>query len=523
MNPRHSMISVIALICAVATLATSAHVKPILKTVSRGAFAENVRGDFTLDRIVGDITYDCPEVIKHTTWMYEDDTKRTLKLVHNTINQDGARCESKTNGKALLYFESKFYNTQSDFTPIDSYPVFPDFFTTVLRNSGFNQVIVAALNKQLTEAGTTENYFLGYEEILRECGGKTVFSRGTTSFLVRPFTDFSIAKIETEFQEGNVYMLMVPVYKRVVCVYSTLLPNRTTRPVPVPSSVVDTDDESEDEGEDEDGSEPISPIVTPIGDVLPTVSVMPSPTGDASNVDIEGPDDGVNATISPDVSSGSDVTGSTDGSTDGITDSPTVGDEDASESSTPEGTPDADGDGVCFPASATVKTSDGRRLRMDEIKSGDKIQSGHNKYSRVFGFSHLDASRKFEFVWIHLSSGHSLKVTSKHFIYVNKGQAKSAGSVRVGETMETEDGQEAEIIEIKRSMDIGLYNPQTEDGDIVVSGVKASTFTMDVEMKFAHAALLPLRALYKACGIDALAFALDTMHIRSLINSVPKA
>jgi hypothetical protein len=49
---------------------------------------------------------------------------------------------------------------------------------------------------------------------------------------------------------------------------------------------------------------------------------------------------------------------------------------------------------------------------------------------------------------------------------------------------------------------VGLYNPQTLHGDIVVDGVRASTYTEAVDPVFAHAVLAPVRAVYRWFGVE---------------------
>ena len=54
----------------------------------------------------------------------------------------------------------------------------------------------------------------------------------------------------------------------------------------------------------------------------------------------------------------------------------------------------------------------------------------------------------------------------------------------------------------------GLYNPHTLNGDIMVNGVKTSTYTAAIAPALAHAALWPVRMLY-SLGYDIVNGAFD--------------
>jgi hypothetical protein len=66
------------------------------------------------------------------------------------------------------------------------------------------------------------------------------------------------------------------------------------------------------------------------------------------------------------------------------------------------------------------------------------------------------------------------------------------------------------------SFHAGLYNPHTLNGDIVVNGVKTSSYTATVAPGLAHAALWPIRMLY-TLGYDIINGAFD--HGSALITS----
>lgn len=128
---------------------------------------------------------------------------------------------------------------------------------------------------------------------------------------------------------------------------------------------------------------------------------------------------------------------------------------------------------------------------------GDRVRAGPSMFSSVFMFTHkVGGSEKHDFVHIASASGESIKATAGHYIVVNSG-LKAAGSVRTGDVLTLANGDQSIVTEVSRVLMAGLYNPQTEDGGIVVNGVIASTYTTVVHPMFAHALLAPLRVLYR--------------------------
>ena len=168
---------------------------------------------------------------------------------------------------------------------------------------------------------------------------------------------------------------------------------------------------------------------------------------------------------------------------------------------TPSVSPSPEDDGVCFPAHATVKLEDGTSKRMDNLKIGDRVHVGSGLYSDVFMFTHKIPHLEHEFITIR--SGDYQKVTATltltkgHFLYVN-GDLVSADNVRLGDKLELEDGAQVNVIGVECGKFKGLYNPQTVHGDLIVDGVRVSTYTKTIRYEMAHSMLAPLRALYRA-------------------------
>lgn len=192
--------------------------------------------------------------------------------------------------------------------------------------------------------------------------------------------------------------------------------------------------------------------------------------------------------------------GSSDGSGNGENDDTGNGNGDngnGGESGTGNGSnsnPDSnDEQAACFPANATVMLQSGGHMRMNDLPTGALVSVGHGEFSAVFGFTHRDASIRFGFVEITTATGQTLRVTKGHYVYCNGGVVV-AEKVNVGDEMMLSDGRVVEVRQVGRVEDIGLFNPQTVKGDIVVDEVLVTTYTAAVGIRIGHSLLAPLRA-----------------------------
>lgn len=180
--------------------------------------------------------------------------------------------------------------------------------------------------------------------------------------------------------------------------------------------------------------------------------------------------------------------------------------EPASSSAEAEATDD-DSDAVCFPASATVLLEGGRVKRMEELAVGDRVLSSVGSYSEVFGFTHkLTRAESYrEFIRLSVGNEKVLLLTSSHYMYINE-ELQAARNAVVGDSVILGDGRKGAVTSVSREMAYGLYNPQTVHGDIVVSGVLASTYTQAVDARAAHAGLSMARTVFSWFGAFTTAF-----------------
>lgn len=174
---------------------------------------------------------------------------------------------------------------------------------------------------------------------------------------------------------------------------------------------------------------------------------------------------------------------------------PVTVDPDASEEPSP--TPE---DGVCFPASATVRLADGRSLTMGELEAGHEVV--HNEAggaSKVFLFTHRMHVAETMFYRITTAVGHAVTMTGSHYLYVNSHLA-AADSVVVGDHVRTTDGVSV-VTDVRRVKGVGLFAPHTQHGDLVVDGIVVSGYSRAVSPRLAHALLLPVRFFAKWAGV----------------------
>lgn len=155
----------------------------------------------------------------------------------------------------------------------------------------------------------------------------------------------------------------------------------------------------------------------------------------------------------------------------------------------------------CFPADAVVNVEGRGTVRMKELKVGDNVEIESGVFSKVFLFTHQDSNPRVQFVTMETISGEVASLTAGHFLYVNRA-LKTASSVSVGDRVVLADGRESAVVKVKTNSLAGLYNPQTLQGDIVVNGIRMSTYTWTVPPLLAHVLLSPLRGLYRLFAKD---------------------
>lgn len=151
--------------------------------------------------------------------------------------------------------------------------------------------------------------------------------------------------------------------------------------------------------------------------------------------------------------------------------------------------------GLCFPGNANVQLGNGSTLQMHKLRIGDTVRATKNVVSKVFMFSHSEPESTSHFIQLTTSNGQSLELTEDHYLYVNNDLAQ-ANTVKVGDMLETAEGTTTLVTKIDHIQAEGLFNPHTLHGDILVNGIRTSTYTGAVQPSLAHNLLAPARTLY---------------------------
>ena len=170
---------------------------------------------------------------------------------------------------------------------------------------------------------------------------------------------------------------------------------------------------------------------------------------------------------------------------------------------------------ICFPATAQVKLANGATKTMNQLHLNDEVHVGGGRTSRIFMFTHALADAPALFTKLTTASSNTVTLTPSHHLYVN-GQNIAARNVRVGDTLELADGSISAVVKVQAVSATGLYNPQTMHGDIIVDGIRVSTYTETVYPRAAHALLAPFRLAYQYARATCSAFESGPPNFRGL-------
>ncbi|XP_024520585.1 warthog protein 6 [Selaginella moellendorffii] len=111
---------------------------------------------------------------------------------------------------------------------------------------------------------------------------------------------------------------------------------------------------------------------------------------------------------------------------------------------------------------------------MRDLNVGDRVAVGKNVYSVVYAFGHKDAHTTFEFVQVHRALQNMLELTAGHFVPIEisgKLVYKRAENLKVGDIL----WKSSQITGTSKVEKLGLYNPLTLSGNIMVNNVLASS------------------------------------------------
>nr|CAD7463531.1 unnamed protein product [Timema tahoe] len=172
--------------------------------------------------------------------------------------------------------------------------------------------------------------------------------------------------------------------------------------------------------------------------------------------------------------------------------------------------------GGCFTGETTTETSDGRTVKLADVRVGDHILSldkatGRLSYSEVILFLDRDPEQRREFLRITTTSGRSLTVTPSHLLIIANKRNTSviareqntktifADEVKVGDYILVHGHDRLsstgldQVEEVHPVLWRGVYAPLTREGTVVVNGVVASCYAVVNNPSLAHLALAPVR------------------------------
>lgn len=421
--------------------ASSAISLPDLSYFDRQVVPGDAIGRFRLSSVSG---VSCPRIIEHN----ETASTENLFIAHSAMEMNNRPCPD---GEVMTVYlgENAGARVKRD----------------VMRRAGGTDGVadIKRLVDDITASGIQVIY--GVELDGRVCSGNKInrFTNGTIIVLFTPETDATIGS--ASYISGRRYMIVDDPRSRGNCIYTApLIPDPTPGPTDLPSA-----------------------SVTPVPSTRPPrPGRSRGPTPSATPVEGDGDGDGDGATTEP----------SPDGTpenTDGVSGAGTA------TASPSASDPDGDDGSVCFPAHATVQLEDGSVKTMDQIELGDRVKVAKDTYSDVYMFTHKDATIKHSFVQISTESGKSLTATRGHYIYIN-GNFAAAMTAKVGDVLQLGNGANTIVNRVSIISSVGLFNPQTIHGDIIVDSIRASTFTQTIEPATAQTMLAPFRMLYGAFG-----------------------
>jgi len=129
---------------------------------------------------------------------------------------------------------------------------------------------------------------------------------------------------------------------------------------------------------------------------------------------------------------------------------------------------------LCFPGDSMVETEDSGMIRLEDLKIGDKVNTG-DSFETVYSFGHYLKASNTEYLQLQASSGKSMTVSGMHMVFTENG-AVAAERVLVGDKLVISNGSLEEVVAIKSVRSSGAYAPFTSNGKIVVDGFMASNY-----------------------------------------------
>jgi hypothetical protein len=131
--------------------------------------------------------------------------------------------------------------------------------------------------------------------------------------------------------------------------------------------------------------------------------------------------------------------------------------------------------GGCFSAHNKVEVLGKGMIDMKSLNIGDFARVKNGEFSQVYSFGHLDQHMLAEFLQISFTNDSNipLEITADHMVFLSSGEVVRASQIQVGDIL---SGKRSAVQQIQIAQRRGVYAPVTYSGDIVVSGVVASSY-----------------------------------------------
>jgi len=151
----------------------------------------------------------------------------------------------------------------------------------------------------------------------------------------------------------------------------------------------------------------------------------------------------------------------------------------------------------------TLENGETRLIK--DIKLGDSVKYGNNKYSKIFAIGHkqyedFNNYLKIKTTYHEDNNLPPLLLSLNHYLYVNGDSLQLAKNVKLGDYLVNEKDELTLIISIENVYLRGINNPLTIDGSIIVNGIKTSCYTEELHPIIADKLVFPLKAVYRISG-----------------------
>jgi hypothetical protein len=144
-------------------------------------------------------------------------------------------------------------------------------------------------------------------------------------------------------------------------------------------------------------------------------------------------------------------------------------------SKAPTKAPVGGGGGICFPGDATCQVQGQGKVRMSDIKLGDKVLVQGGKYETVYSFGHVARQVKATYLQF-LTTDVVLEMSNDHMVFVEGGRSVPSSMVKVGDKLLLANGNVDTVNAIRTVQKHGAYAPFTASGTVAVNGVIVSSF-----------------------------------------------